>query len=103
MAAAAGLMARARPQRAFEFASTAMNVESPHSELRRELVGILGRLEDRRVPAALVQVAGRESAHEDLRAAALRGLGPWLPTTDGLLAVFEGYLDDPRPSCAGRR
>ena len=96
MVAAVQLMCAADPERAFDTIRTAMNESAPHGELRAPLTSLLARLDDERVPVALVEIAGRQEAAGVVRAAALEGLGAWAERVPEALEVLVGAAEDDR-------
>jgi len=73
-AAAAALFAAAAPERAFEFLSAALELDSPHDVLAGRLLGVLAQLADPRVPAELALQAHERALAPTARAAAVDGL-----------------------------
>jgi aminopeptidase N len=74
MAAAAGLVCRAEPERAFEFLVQGLERESPHGVLAGYLAQHLAELPDARAPAELRRLAGDGWLAPSARAAAVDGL-----------------------------
>jgi aminopeptidase N len=74
MAAAAGLVCSAAPQRAFEFLLQGLELATPHGVLAGYLAPLLAGLPDARVPAELRRLAADEWLDQGARAAAVDGL-----------------------------
>lgn len=75
MAAAAGLRASAQATDAFEWLRSRLGVESPHDQLRADLLTRLAGLDDPRVRIELLRWLRDLGAGVQARAAAARGLG----------------------------
>jgi HEAT repeat protein len=73
-AAAAALLCRADPPRAFEFVTRGLALPSPHDALAARLLGVLARLDDPRVVETLRACATDRSRAPTARVAAVEAL-----------------------------
>jgi aminopeptidase N len=94
MAAAAGLLCRAAPERAFEFLGVALELESPHDALAALLLPHLAGLPDARVPSELRRWAADRSLAPAARAVAVEQLGATTRDTMASSAFLVPFLEE---------